>query len=367
MPLRARLTTRRIVIFLQAHSGDMTNPRVLIVTCKEDPHSDVVIRKMNEIGVPLLRLNSEDFPKETVVSVQLDHADRWTGSFQFIHSKRTLQFDDLRSIWYRRPESHSFQDGLTEYEAAFATQETQHFMQGIWAQLDCFWMNHPSSNRLAGYKPEQLARARRLGLNVPKSIITNNADHVRQFFHECSGQIITKAFTILPPFPGAAGGFPRERQHQSTLDAAPEIFLLASVKLTSAHLEQIDKIRYYPQLFQEYIPKAYELRITVIGDDVFACRIDSQNSSRGKHDWRLASFEKSLDYSATTLPQDVEEKLRKYVTSYGLTFAAIDMIVDPDGRYVFLENNPNGNYLFIEAKVPEFRLVDATISTLLKG
>ena len=32
----------------------------------------------------------------------------------------------------------------------------------------------------------------------------------------------------------------------------------------------------------------------------------------------------------------------------GLRYGAIDMVFTPDGRYVFLEINPNGQYLWIE-------------------
>ena len=36
------------------------------------------------------------------------------------------------------------------------------------------------------------------------------------------------------------------------------------------------------------------------------------------------------------------------VRRLGLAYGAIDLVLTPDGRYVFLEINPNGQYLWIE-------------------
>jgi glutathione synthase/RimK-type ligase-like ATP-grasp enzyme len=53
---------------------------------------------------------------------------------------------------------------------------------------------------------------------------------------------------------------------------------------------------------------------------------------------------------AHSLPGDVESSVRDLVRRLGLVYGAIDMRLTPDGRYVFLEVNPAGQWLFIEGR-----------------
>ena len=55
------------------------------------------------------------------------------------------------------------------------------------------------------------------------------------------------------------------------------------------------------------------------------------------------------------------------VSGYGLNFSAMDLIVTPDDRYVFLENNPNGQFIFVEEMVPELAMTDALAACLIRG
>jgi glutathione synthase/RimK-type ligase-like ATP-grasp enzyme len=44
----------------------------------------------------------------------------------------------------------------------------------------------------------------------------------------------------------------------------------------------------------------------------------------------------------------VQERCVRLIERLELCYGAIDMILTPDGRYVFLEINPSGQYLWIE-------------------
>jgi glutathione synthase/RimK-type ligase-like ATP-grasp enzyme len=48
------------------------------------------------------------------------------------------------------------------------------------------------------------------------------------------------------------------------------------------------------------------------------------------------------------LPADLAERCLELVRAYGLEFAAIDLVRARDGRYVFLEINPNGQWAWLE-------------------
>ena len=106
-------------------------------------------------------------------------------------------------------------------------------------------------------------------------------------------------------------------------------------------------LRFCPVILQAYIPKQVELRITVVGRKVFAAEIRSQETNHTRHDWRRYDHFKT-PYFIHELPQDVIQHCVQLVEKLGLCYGAIDMIVTPDGRYVFLEINSNGQYLWVE-------------------
>lgn len=118
-------------------------------------------------------------------------------------------------------------------------------------------------------------------------------------------------------------------------------------------------------MFQEYVPKRVELRVTVIGDDIFAAEIDSQADEQASVDWRRFAME--IPFRQATLPTEVAERCLTLVKSYGLNFSAMDLILTPDGRYVFVENNPNGQFIFVEKLVPELRMTEALAACLIRG
>jgi glutathione synthase/RimK-type ligase-like ATP-grasp enzyme len=136
--------------------------------------------------------------------------------------------------------------------------------------------------------------------------------------------------------------------------------------LTAEALQRhVGKVRSAPCQFQEYVEKKHELRVTIIGDRIFAAEIDSQAQERTRFDWR--HYDVPMRLRAGQLPSDVAERCFAFVRSYGLNFGAIDLIHTPDGRYVFLENNPNGQWLFVEDGVPEFKMTHALADCLARG
>ena len=127
----------------------------------------------------------------------------------------------------------------------------------------------------------------------------------------------------------------------------------------------LDAVAQLPCFFQHHVRKAHELRVTVIGDRLFAARIHSQDDPRTAADFR--DFSAEILYEAATLPPELERRCIQLVHSYGLTYGAIDLIVTPEGEHVFLENNPAGQFLFVEQLVPELRMCDAVAQCLIDG
>lgn len=212
----------------------------------------------------------------------------------------------------------------------FIDNECKAVTSGFYLNLsDALWVNDPQKNRIASNKLFQLKLAQELGFEIPDTLVTNNPGIAREFYYKHHGNIISKPLD------------------QPYLEVDDQYFLIYTNKIEEQDLEKFNLVSYSPTLFQVFIPKKIELRITVVGDKIFTASIDSQASSKTKIDWRHYDFQNVL-HSPFELPQEVKDLSFQLIKKLGLVFGAIDMILTPDGKYIFLEVNPNGQYLWIE-------------------
>ncbi|WP_338677705.1 ATP-grasp ribosomal peptide maturase [Streptomyces sp. SCSIO 30461] len=285
---------------------------VLVLTNRLDPTADLVVTHLNTRGVPVFRCDTADFPTEVTMTATL--TDGWGGVLDDGH--RRLSLSEVRSVYFRRPEEFLLPDGMSEAGRRFAAAQSRAGFLGVTASLPCLWINHPARDANANYKPWQLAVAHRLGLNPPRTLITNDPYAARKFAADLGAPMITKSL-----------GAPVETVIVDPAD------LDGSVELC-AHL------------FQEWMDKAYEVRLTVVGDQFFPVEIHA-GSDAARIDWRTDYA--SLTYKPTTAPREVRERLTAFMRHFGLVFAAFDFIVTPDGEWRFLEVNPNGQWSWIGA------------------
>jgi glutathione synthase/RimK-type ligase-like ATP-grasp enzyme len=326
--------------------------QIVIITNRKDPHSDVIVRKLAAAGHPVVRLNTDDIPGDVLLDVCFG-AETWSGRLRLANG-RVIELREVRSVLVRRPQPYVFPDDLDPLEKAFANEETKHAFAGLWGALDCHWVSRPESIRAAGWKPEQLQRAARLGFAVPRTIISTDPAAVRDFYAACAGKVVVKSMSGPAALAAAAhSGVP-----------VPPVDL--STRLVGKEdLGRLDGVRLSPCLLQEYIPKEVEIRATVVEDEVFAAEIHSQGSAESTVDFRRGGA--AISCARTVLPAVVEELCVRLVRSYGLNFSALDIIRTPDGRFVFLENNPVGQFMFIERRVPELRITDALVGSLVRA
>ena len=94
--------------------------------------------------------------------------------------------------------------------------------------------------------------------------------------------------------------------------------------------EFLNRFRDYapvPMIFQEEIAKAVDVRVTVVGDGIFATAIHSQEHPETAVDWRLWDMHDcDLRHEAITLPSHLEVLCRRITRRFDLKYAAIDLI-----------------------------------------
>lgn len=331
----------------------MTKKHILIISNEDDLHARVMTARLTEKGYTPFYLNLDAFPREYNIHQSFEK-DGNKGFIQHIPSARTIDIERIGSVWIRRKGEFTFlSDDLSAQQKAFAIDETEHTLMGLLYGLDCYWMSHPLSIRHANYKGEQIQRAARIGFRVPPSIISNAPDAVRSFKQGLTGDIVFKAMSSA----FLAAGQVTEAEREA--DGIP------TTVLSDEDMHDLDAVALVPCHFQGYIDKAFELRVTVIGDKVFTARIDSQLDERTRTDFR--DFSVDIPYSAVQLPDNIEQRCRALVRSYGLNFGALDLIVTPEGEYVFLEINPVGQFWFVEQLVPELTMMDTLAECLIEG
>jgi glutathione synthase/RimK-type ligase-like ATP-grasp enzyme len=307
----------------------MLGEAILVLTQPQDVTASVVVDRLRDIGAAVIQWDSAAFPLRDQLT------GRWQGGRELaaLHTAdgRDVDLRAVRSVWYRRPTEFTFAEGMTEDTLQFARAEARQAFSGLLLASDAVWMNEPRAESVAGLKPLQLKVAQELGLAIPETLITNRPSQAREFLQLEQGDFIYKRLSsmLLYTDDGRLTAFQTER-------------------VTEEMLEQIEHVAVTPCLFQRYVPKAYEIRATVVVDRVFAARVDSQATEEGKVDWRMNL---DLPWTPYQLPTDIEAQLVELVRRFGLLFGAIDLIRRPDGEYVFLEINPSGQWAWFDDEI----------------
>jgi ATP-grasp ribosomal peptide maturase len=315
---------------------------VLILTQQDDGHADALIAELEALHTPWVRFDPASFPQQASLRARLDDTG-WRSVFTI--DEIPIVLENIGSVWYRRPGRYAANPSLPTIEQDFIIQEARYGLGGLLRGITGLWVNHPEDNHLASYKPLQLQVARDCGLAVPRTLITNEPDEFLRFYKECQGEVVYKLL-------GAPIFWDKDIPISTYTQRVP-----------ADMLQHAHRIKATAHLFQQYVEKQFELRITIIGDEVFAAEIYAQHSDLARVDWRRQYAD--LRYGVHNLPAAIRTSLIALMRSFRLQYGAIDMIVTPEGEYVFLELNPNGQCGWIEQAtgMPLFR----TLALLLTG
>jgi glutathione synthase/RimK-type ligase-like ATP-grasp enzyme len=295
---------------------------VLHLTARFDPAADLLLAEQRRRGANCVRWNTHEFPLES--SLNYRASSEGFGA-EVLTDGRTIDLSKVGSIWWQWDMPCGFPPELQGEERRFAEAESHLALNALMTVGDYFWINFPARENLAKSKPAQLFVANKLGLAIPETLVSNDPDEVRRFIARSKTEIVYKGLSQPHMVPGTA---------------------LFTGLLTKETLANLDLIRLTPGIFQERVEKAYELRVTVVGSKIFPVKIDSQKNRDAQLDWRRALHD--VAYEAVDLPREIEEKIFAFMRTFGLFYGAFDFIVTPEGRYVFLEINPSGQYMWLE-------------------
>lgn len=296
---------------------------VLVLSDEFDPTTDAVVDALHERDVPVFRCDTGWFPQRLTLDAELTDQG-WVGALST--RNRSVTLGAVRSVWYRSPTAFTFPPGLSGPERRHVVHEAKFGLGGVLWSLPVLWVNHPA-RQADLYKPTQLAVAHDCGLTVPRTLVTNDADAVGRFAREV-GPLATK--------PLGFASIPEDGQRRP----------LWTHVLSEDDLADLRGVQTTAHLFQQFIgDKAYEVRLTVVGDQTFAAAIHA-GSDAARVDFR--SDYPSLTYTVIEPPPSVTAGVRAFLRHFGLAFGAFDFAVDTAGRWWLFECNGGGQFAFVE-------------------
>ncbi|WP_414942694.1 MvdC/MvdD family ATP grasp protein [Amycolatopsis sp. cmx-11-51] len=315
---------------------------VLVLARDFDPTADAVITKLTAQHVPVFRTDLAAFPAQLRLDARL-RGGTWTGRLWNAHHEVDLA--DIRSIWNRNPSTYRADNTLAPDVQDFCYREAKLGFGGVLAALNVLWANHPNRCADAIFKPYQWTIATECGLTVADTTITNDPDTARRFISTAPGETITKAL-------GPTGIM---RDGQATAGGTRP--------LTAKDLATLDGVAHTATTLQPFVPKAFEVRLTVIGDEMFPVAIHA-HSQAARIDYRTDPD--NLSYELLDMPGTLAQAVTRYMKRTELAYAAFDFVVTPDEEWVMLEANTGPQMGWLEAATGA-PLTEAMATLLAKG
>ena len=294
---------------------------ILVVSYPGEEHTDAVCERLAAAGEPVHRLDLSDFPS------RLPLAFEWPG--QAPPSLRLLgaapiDLATVDAVWWRRVRPFDIDPGVGPADRRhFVHSETEQAVLGMLDSIDAPWINPRAADEAAHRKPLQWTHAAAVGLTLPPTCVTTSPDVARAFCDAHRG-----AGVVFKPFLASIADWRETRL------------------VEAEDLARLDLVRLAPVIFQRCI-QGVDLRVTVIGEAIFAAEIDARDSSY-PIDMRMVIGQAKI--RAVDLPQALRERLLALMRRLGLVYGAIDLKQDAGGGYHFLEVNPAGQWQFAEQR-----------------
>jgi len=292
--------------------------KILVITSLPDPHIELVKKYLPQ-GVSIEVFD----PRELALTGRITISQE--GFLRKLGEELPL------SIWYRKPKFLQVED-LEEmsipkdYFSSILSLHEEGYSLVFATYPNCLWVSNPYAIKRASNKLTQLIVAENLGFKIPKTIFSSSPEDIEEFRSEV-GDLVMKPLGL--PYAKVKG---------------VNTWFYATL-IPSHQKMDYDGLGITPMIFQERISKGSDLRVTVIGKQVFGCKIVSKDL-----DWRSSQSKSDTIYTPIKLQDSFTQRCIEMTEYLGLNFGAFDFVESIDKEMVFLEINPNGQWGFIEEK-----------------
>lgn len=305
---------------------------VLIVTTADDPHADALVAELRRRDIPVSRFHPEDFPvRSSITLFAAGDGPEWDGTI--VTQGREVLLSSVRSAWYRRPANPVIDESVPPGLVEFARVNAREILNATYALIEDRWLTSPYALGRAQLKPVQLLAAARAGLATPLTIFSNDPGRARRFRDSLARNGTRCAVKAMRSTP--------------TITYDRRVWLpYTAVWRDDAAPEAIADICLVPSIYQQYLAKRYEVRAVVIGEEIFAACVDPGTDPDSVIDVRKGNL--AEHWVPYTLPDPTAAALIRLTRALGLHFCSADLIVTALDEVVFLELNPNGQWLWLD-------------------
>ncbi len=309
-------------------------PTVLAVTRRAEMEAfPLLADALAQRGARVVRLDSETFPTGAELDAELGADGHYRGALTTAEGER-VDLGDLHAVWMHRlgVGAELPREGLDRRVRRACQDEAEQSLLGVLTSLSAPMVNDWFAASRCENKAWQLARARRCGLVLPDTLLSNSPEGVRAFARRQPALITKMLSTHFLPKGGdrGLGRMPTSAVGEDDLAALDGALALA------------------PAAFQRRVDKTLEVRAVTVGGRIFAAGTDTRRAAGGEVDWRQASAELMERFEPVELPEELSAKLVRLHALLGLDYGGADLILDPELGWVFLETNPGGRWPWLQ-------------------
>lgn len=295
----------------------------LLISNSSDVHTDLLVRAARERTLPFFRLNTDHFRRDGGIRLLFGRGDA-AGTLRY--RDKAVDLEAVTLIVYRRPQRAYENDSSAPiWTTWIVDQEWKRVEETLSVMATAAVVNRVGPSAVARNKLAQLVHAGRVGLDVPRSLVTTEQTEATSFAADY-GRVVTKGISASYVLDGeiVRTGFTRLVEH--------------------ADLDMHDPTG-CPILLQEHVPPAAVWRIAAVGEATFGVRYTGA-ALKEVTDARLVH--QDLHGEPCDVPQQVARGLRELCHSLGILFCSADFVETADGRLVFLDLNPDGQWAWLQ-------------------
>jgi glutathione synthase/RimK-type ligase-like ATP-grasp enzyme len=291
---------------------------ILIVTIQDDIHALSVQRHLAQLGYPDCVILESD-------RISADHQIHWAANnekqdaYLEIRGSGRIAISSIDLIWWRRvraDQSLEVEIG-DKHQLDLINNDCRGALNGVLAAaFTGIWVSRPDSTLRASDKLFQLSIAKQCGFRVPDTLVSQCRNEVEEFVDRHHRNVIVK------PVVGAVGPliYTQFMRDPTCLDAA--------------------SFQACPAVYQEYISGTRHIRLNCFGDRSYAAVIETEEL-----DWRPNL---KVPIAQWDVPDSLHGRVRGVLDKLDLAMGVFDFKLTPDGEVVWLEVNPQGQFLFLE-------------------
>lgn len=292
---------------------------ICIISNESDISTSHVIEWLIHYKVPFVRINGED--RFSLINFNLSK-NSFSCIIKNIESNKIIEINSIKCLWYRRGGIKFVSNDSINFIPI------KDFINSEYDVISDFIFKYfESLPRIDNYFKKNLNKlmllhiASKNGLDIPDTILFEGK--LPKFK---DGKFVTKAIFETFQFVDSEDGFGT---------------LTSEVDFNDANLFNIE---YGISLLQTKIEKECDLRVYYLNGNFFTMAIMSQENDASKIDFRAYPADKPNRRFRFRLSEELKFKLTNIMKEVEINSGSIDLVFTKDGRYIFLEINPVGQF-----------------------